>query len=152
MSNLRSVRSAILRPALRAMVVETSLTPAPDDAYSYAFDEYVNMLEEWAVLDEIQLCACIPSDMDNEVGAQDPVYPLWTALLVRIADYFAYTPTQKQMAQASASERKLRSRPSLPPRVPPMRNQPRGSGNTWNNWCEPVRNETVDCSGPFECK
>ena len=113
------------------MSVETLELTAPDDAYTYAFEEYQNMLASWSFLQGINLEQYPPADMNTPVGNQDPNYELWTCLLARIADYFAYDLTPKQANDATASLRKLRNRSSKRGKMKAPRNQPRGSGNTY---------------------
>jgi hypothetical protein len=127
----KTVKSAILKKALRAMSVETLYTVAPEDAYEYAFEEYLNMLASWSFLQGINLEQYPPRTMDDTIGNLDPNYELWTCLLPRIADYFIYDLTQKQANDATASLRKLRNRSSKRGKMKEPKNQPRGSGNNY---------------------
>jgi hypothetical protein len=117
------------------MTVETLNLEAPDDAYAYAFEEYLNMLASWSFLSGINLNQYPPSSMDTPIGNEDPNYELWTCLLPRISDYFMHTPTGQQLNEARASTRKLRNRSSKVGKMKPPKNQPRGSGNTWYTNC-----------------
>ena len=127
----KTIRSAILEPALRAVKAQSSTLPAEDSAFKYAFQEYINMLSSWTWLQDIQLVQFPPRRPDTPVGNIDPNYELWTALVPRISDYFDYEPTPKQMATANASVRKLRNRTSTPTLMARPKDQPRGSGNRY---------------------
>jgi len=108
--------------------VETLSLVAPDDAYQYAFEEYVNMLESWSNLQGITIVN-VPLTMDDPVEDGEPCYELWNCLLPRICEYFAYALTQKQGNDGTASMRKIRAKSSKPGKMKAYKNQPRGSGN-----------------------
>lgn len=131
----KTVKSAILRPALRAMAVETEAMTAPNNAYNYAFEEYLNMLASWSFLTSINLEQYPPMNMDAPIGNADPNYELWTCLLPRISDYFQHQLTMSQSTSASASLRKLRNRSSTQAKMNSPKNQPRGSGNNYYRTC-----------------
>ncbi len=78
---VKTIRSAILSPALRAVKAETSSLPAEDGAYEYAYEEYINMLSSWAFLENLQLVQFPPTDLNSPVGNADPNYELWNCLV-----------------------------------------------------------------------
>ena len=116
------------------MGVETLSLVAPDDAYQYAFEEYVNMLESWNNLQGITIVD-VPETMDDPVGDDDPCYELWNCLLPRICEYFNHELTMKQGNDGIASMRKIRAKSSKPAKMKPFKNQPRGSGNYYFYGC-----------------
>jgi len=131
---VKTIRSAILSPALRAVKAETSSLPAEDGAYEYAYEEYINMLSSWAFLENLQLVQFPPTDLNSPVGNADPNYELWNCLVPRIAEYFNHMVTRNQAIEASGAKRRLRNRSSKQAIMNQPKNQPRGSGNRYYNY------------------
>ena len=110
------------------MKVETDYTNADDTAYERIFESYQDMIDIWNE-EGIILYDALPDDMNQPVGNGDPIYALWTNLLVQASDSFAWNPTQKQLNEASRSKRVMRARQDGPNLLRRPKRQPRGSGN-----------------------
>ena len=142
---MQSVKTAILKPALRAVQQETSMSQADDEDYEDAFNFFVEMYEYW-VSEGIVLWATKPSNMNAGVGEEDPTYTLWTNLVMHISSHFAYEPTMRQAGDAERSFRVLRNRSKKRPMMRPPNNMPRGSANTYRRGfpCD-TENEVDNC-------
>jgi len=127
-----SIKSRILQKALRAMKVETDYTNADDTAYERIFESYQDMIDLWNE-QGIVLYDSLPLEMNQPVGNGDPIYALWTNLVIHASDSFAWMPTQKQLNEASRSLRILRARQDGPNLMRRPKRQPRGTGNRWYN-------------------
>ena len=78
------------------MKVETDYTNADDTAYERIFESYQDMIDLWNE-QGIVLYDSLPLEMNQPVGNGDPIYALWTNLVIHASDSFAWMPTQKQL-------------------------------------------------------
>jgi len=132
---IQTVKTAILRPALRAVQQETGMSEAEDEDYNDAFNFFIEMLEFWQARDSVELWSTPPPSMNAGVSTEDPTFTMWTNLVLQISSYFAYNPTLKQSTDATRSFRLMLNRQKHPALMNCPANMPRGTGNTyWRRW------------------
>lgn len=145
---LMTVKEAVLRPALRAVVQSTDAEEAMDEDFEDAFNFFIQMLDWWRDRG-IDVFSTNPPSMNAGIGTEDPIFTLWTNLVLQISSHFNYDPTMKQSTDASRSFRVLRNRQLIPARMSRPKNMPRGSGNTYyRNWiCVDDCDEFLESNG-----